>query len=148
MTELTVALGREATRPRAEKNSFKPVFFPDCQNAIRTNLSLHKCFVRFEDDFGSFWTVDDSEFTKRRHLSRGRPRKYDPVQVDDSMKKNTLVNLYFTTVGMKTNYFNEPSSSPCKNLPTETVKFLLPLGRLLIEPNLMLEKTSLVFKVG
>ncbi|CRL08026.1 CLUMA_CG020893, isoform A [Clunio marinus] len=47
-------------------------------NAIRTNLSLHKCFVRYEDDFGSFWMVDDNEFVKRRHLSRGRPRKYDP----------------------------------------------------------------------
>ncbi|KYN06992.1 Forkhead box protein P3 [Cyphomyrmex costatus] len=50
-----------------------------CQNAIRTNLSLHKCFVRYEDDFGSFWMVDDAEFVKRRHLSRGRPRKYDPT---------------------------------------------------------------------
>lgn len=49
------------------------------QNAIRTNLSLHKCFVRYEDDFGSFWMVDDAEFVKRRHLSRGRPRKYDPT---------------------------------------------------------------------
>lgn len=49
------------------------------QNAIRTNLSLHKCFVRYEDDFGSFWMVDDAEFVKRRHLSRGRPRKYDPI---------------------------------------------------------------------
>jgi hypothetical protein len=48
------------------------------QNAIRTNLSLHKCFVRYEDDFGSFWMVDDAEFLKRRHLSRGRPRKYEP----------------------------------------------------------------------
>ncbi|CAB0009424.1 unnamed protein product [Nesidiocoris tenuis] len=50
------------------------------KNAIRTNLSLHKCFVRYEDDFGSFWMVDDAEFVKRRHLSRGRPRKYDPTQ--------------------------------------------------------------------
>ena len=50
----------------------------DDQNAIRTNLSLHKCFVRYEDDFGSFWMVDDNEFMKRRHLSRGRPRKYEP----------------------------------------------------------------------
>ena len=47
------------------------------QNAIRTNLSLHKCFVRYEDDFGSFWMVDDLEFVRRRHLTRGRPRKYD-----------------------------------------------------------------------
>lgn len=50
--------------------------FSHLQNAIRTNLSLHKCFVRYEDDFGSFWMVDDNEFVKRRHLSRGRPRKY------------------------------------------------------------------------
>ena len=34
--------------------------------------------MRYEDDFGSFWMVDDNEFVKRRHLSRGRPRKYDP----------------------------------------------------------------------
>ncbi|XP_031629938.1 alpha-protein kinase 1-like isoform X3 [Contarinia nasturtii] len=53
------------------------------KNAIRTNLSLHKCFVRYEDDFGSFWMVDDNEFVKRRHLSRGRPRKYDPSTAED-----------------------------------------------------------------
>ena len=53
--------------------------FTHAQNAIRTNLSLHKCFVRYEDDFGSFWMVDDAEFMKRRHLSRGRPRKYEPA---------------------------------------------------------------------
>ena len=53
--------------------SFSPF---TAQNAIRTNLSLHKCFVRYEDDFGSFWMVDDLEFVRRRHLTRGRPRKY------------------------------------------------------------------------
>lgn len=47
------------------------------QNAIRTNLSLHKCFVRYEDDFGSYWMVDDAEFVRRRHLARGRPRKFE-----------------------------------------------------------------------
>lgn len=54
---------------------FHPKFL-SAQNAIRTNLSLHKCFVRYEDDFGSFWMVDDCEFVNRRHLSRGRPRKF------------------------------------------------------------------------
>ena len=58
--------------------SFFFPFFAHMKNAIRTNLSLHKCFVRYEDDFGSFWMVDDAEFIKRRHLSRGRPRKYEP----------------------------------------------------------------------
>ncbi|XP_051270085.1 forkhead box protein P1-B isoform X3 [Dicentrarchus labrax] len=46
------------------------------KGAIRTNLSLHKCFVRVEDEFGSFWTVDDEEFKRGRHIQRGRPRKY------------------------------------------------------------------------
>jgi len=59
------------------------------KNAIRTNLSLHKCFVRYEDDFGSFWMVDDNEFVKRRHLSRGRPRKYDP---DADEMPNNITN--------------------------------------------------------
>uniref|UniRef100_A0A3Q3AG65 Forkhead box P1b n=1 Tax=Kryptolebias marmoratus TaxID=37003 RepID=A0A3Q3AG65_KRYMA len=38
------------------------------KGAIRTNLSLHKCFVRVEDEFGSFWTVDDEEFKRGRHV--------------------------------------------------------------------------------
>ncbi|KAL2299957.1 hypothetical protein Nmel_012813 [Mimus melanotis] len=74
------------------------------KNAVRHNLSLHKCFVRVEnvkgavwtvdelefqkrrpqkisgveDEFGSFWTVDDEEFKRGRHIQRGRPRKYCP----------------------------------------------------------------------
>lgn len=28
--------------------------------------------------------VDDNEFIKRRHLSRGRPRKYDPTTADST----------------------------------------------------------------
>lgn len=41
--------------------------------------------MRYEDDFGSFWMVDDNEFVKRRHLSRGRPRKYEtsPTSPDE-----------------------------------------------------------------
>nr|XP_015202683.1 PREDICTED: forkhead box protein P1 isoform X2 [Lepisosteus oculatus] len=46
------------------------------KGAVRTNLSLHKCFIRVEDEFGSFWTVDDEEFKRGRHIQRGRPRKY------------------------------------------------------------------------
>ncbi|TSM36152.1 Forkhead box protein P1-B [Bagarius yarrelli] len=45
------------------------------KGAVRTNLSLHKCFVRVEDDFGSFWTVNNEEFKRGRHIQRGRPRK-------------------------------------------------------------------------
>ena len=33
--------------------------------------------MRYEDDFGSYWMVDDAEFVRRRHLARGRPRKFE-----------------------------------------------------------------------
>ncbi|XP_073888817.1 forkhead box protein P1 isoform X20 [Macaca fascicularis] len=55
------------------------------KGAIRTNLSLHKCFIRVEDEFGSFWTVDDEEFKRGRHIQRGRPRKYCPDENFDEL---------------------------------------------------------------
>ncbi|PAV69331.1 hypothetical protein WR25_27304 [Diploscapter pachys] len=37
------------------------------KNAVRHNLSLHKCFQRVEQNVkGAVWTVDDSEFYRRR----------------------------------------------------------------------------------
>lgn len=38
----------------------------DKQNAVRHNLSLHKCFMRVENVKGAVWTVDEVEFYKRR----------------------------------------------------------------------------------
>ncbi|KAI4803417.1 hypothetical protein KUCAC02_006966 [Chaenocephalus aceratus] len=38
----------------------------DFQNAVRHNLSLHKCFVRVENVKGAVWTVDEMEYQKRR----------------------------------------------------------------------------------
>ncbi|GAA6084351.1 forkhead box protein P4 isoform X1, partial [Tachysurus ichikawai] len=35
-------------------------------NAVRHNLSLHKCFVRVENVKGAVWTVDEVEYQKRR----------------------------------------------------------------------------------
>ena len=36
------------------------------KNAVRHNLSLHKCFMRVENVKGAVWTVDEMEFYKRR----------------------------------------------------------------------------------
>lgn len=52
--------------------------------------------MRYEDDFGSFWMVDDSEFVKRRHLSRGRPRKYEPSSSPNSNSQH-FVNTVATS---------------------------------------------------
>ncbi|RXM34101.1 Forkhead box protein P2 [Acipenser ruthenus] len=46
-------------RPSEPKPSPKP-------NAVRHNLSLHKCFVRVENVKGAVWTVDEMEYQKRR----------------------------------------------------------------------------------
>ncbi|KAK3712752.1 hypothetical protein QZH41_013204 [Actinostola sp. cb2023] len=40
------------------------------QNAVRHNLSLHKCFVRKENVKGAVWMVDEDEFLKRRPQSK------------------------------------------------------------------------------
>nr|XP_014354240.1 PREDICTED: forkhead box protein P3 [Latimeria chalumnae] len=38
-----------------------------CQgNAVRHNLSLHKCFVRVENVKGAVWTVNEMEYQRRR----------------------------------------------------------------------------------
>ncbi|XP_047433435.1 forkhead box protein P3 [Mugil cephalus] len=36
------------------------------KNAVRHNLSLHKCFVRVEGGKGAVWTVDESEYQRRK----------------------------------------------------------------------------------
>ncbi|XP_034166868.2 forkhead box protein P1-B isoform X2 [Pangasianodon hypophthalmus] len=75
------------------------------KGAVRTNLSLHKCFVRVEDDFGSFWTVDNEEFKRGRHIQRGRPRKhvvdsnYDKLLVQSpALVKNIQTSLGYGPV--------------------------------------------------
>ncbi|TRY82133.1 hypothetical protein DNTS_009453 [Danionella cerebrum] len=100
------------------------------KNAVRHNLSLHKCFVRvenvkgavwtvdelefqkrrpqkisgfiFEDDFGSFWTVDDEEFKRGRHIQRGRPRKHASEENGDDPLASMAENSIplYTTASM------------------------------------------------
>ncbi|XP_019748879.1 forkhead box protein P2-like isoform X1 [Hippocampus comes] len=36
------------------------------KNAVRHNLSLHRCFVRVENPKGAVWTVDEAEYQRRR----------------------------------------------------------------------------------
>lgn len=46
--------------------SLPPTLLCLVQNAVRHNLSLHKCFVRVENVKGAVWTVDEVEYQKRR----------------------------------------------------------------------------------
>ncbi|XP_055364679.1 forkhead box protein P1-B isoform X8 [Betta splendens] len=54
------------------------------KNAVRHNLSLHKCFVRVENVKGAVWTVDEIEFQKRR------PQK---ISGSPALVKNIQTNL-------------------------------------------------------
>uniref|UniRef100_A0A8C0YXE6 Forkhead box P3 n=2 Tax=Canis lupus familiaris TaxID=9615 RepID=A0A8C0YXE6_CANLF len=48
------------------------------KNAIRHNLSLHKCFVRVESEKGAVWTVDEFEFRKKRSQRPSRSSNPTP----------------------------------------------------------------------
>nr|CAH7739167.1 unnamed protein product [Callosobruchus chinensis] len=63
------------------------------KNAVRHNLSLHKCFMRVENVKGAVWTVDEVEFYKRRpqRCSSGPlPPQGPPVVGGVSSKSPTL----------------------------------------------------------
>ncbi|CAL4100443.1 unnamed protein product [Meganyctiphanes norvegica] len=52
------------------------------KNAVRHNLSLHKCFMRVENVKGAVWTVDEMEFYKRRpqrSTTSGMSNKTPPI---------------------------------------------------------------------
>ncbi|XP_066554136.1 forkhead box protein P1-B isoform X2 [Amia ocellicauda] len=58
------------------------------KNAVRHNLSLHKCFVRVENVKGAVWTVDELEFQKRR------PQK---ISGSPALVKNIQTSLGYGT---------------------------------------------------
>ncbi|XP_070686562.1 forkhead box protein P2-like [Pempheris klunzingeri] len=58
------------------------------KNAVRHNLSLHKCFVRVENVKGAVWTVDEVEYQRRRSQK---------ITGSPSLMKNVSSNLDFGT---------------------------------------------------
>ena len=48
-------------------DAFEIIKIPYFQNAVRHNLSLHKCFKRVENVKGAVWTVDEVEYHKKRN---------------------------------------------------------------------------------
>ncbi|GAB1606578.1 forkhead box protein P2-like isoform X1 [Argonauta hians] len=62
------------------------------KNAVRHNLSLHKCFMRVENVKGAVWTVDEVEFYKRRpqKLSGNLSMKNSNLTQDPSLFGDNL----------------------------------------------------------
>nr|XP_018915550.1 PREDICTED: forkhead box protein P1 isoform X2 [Bemisia tabaci] len=84
------------------------------KNAVRHNLSLHKCFMRVENVKGAVWTVDEVEFYKRR------PQRSLPgdAQSDDSspiIKSPRLYDSHNTSAQEEANYLSYLESSPSRN---------------------------------
>uniref|UniRef100_A0A674PJS5 Forkhead box P4 n=1 Tax=Takifugu rubripes TaxID=31033 RepID=A0A674PJS5_TAKRU len=60
------------------------------KNAVRHNLSLHKCFVRVENVKGAVWTVDEVEYQKRRP-----PKMTGRCVLSPTLVKNMISGLGF-----------------------------------------------------
>lgn len=78
-------------------------FQPFSQNAVRHNLSLHKCFVRVDGRMGAVWTVDEEEFQKRKgqkiqRCSHVLPSSLDKLHTQwdfqDYENMNSIHNAY------------------------------------------------------
>merc|ERR1711970_1007568 len=81
------------------------------KNAVRHNLSLHKCFVRVENVKGAVWTVDEVEYQKRRPQKLSgpvlRPRMDMP---DNSPMLSTAMLQGLQNAQNTLNQQNGPSS--------------------------------------
>uniref|UniRef100_A0A4W2C0Y7 Fork-head domain-containing protein n=1 Tax=Bos indicus x Bos taurus TaxID=30522 RepID=A0A4W2C0Y7_BOBOX len=93
------------------------------KNAVRHNLSLHKCFVRVENVKGAVWTVDEREYQKRR------PPK---MTGSPTLVKNMISGLSYGTLNASYQAALAESSFPLLNSPgmlnPGSASSLLPLG--------------------
>ncbi|XP_062042064.1 forkhead box protein P4 isoform X1 [Lepus europaeus] len=78
------------------------------KNAVRHNLSLHKCFVRVENVKGAVWTVDEREYQKRR------PPK---MTGSPTLVKNMLSGLSYGALNASYQAALAESSFPLLNSP-------------------------------
>ncbi|KAJ8302344.1 hypothetical protein KUTeg_021331 [Tegillarca granosa] len=85
------------------------------KNAVRHNLSLHKCFMRVENVKGAVWTVDEIEFYKRRPQKLGGYVQFLDIFVLLVILLK-LFDLKFKFHKVTLNFMNEPVILKTKNL--------------------------------
>lgn len=97
------------------------------KNAVRHNLSLHKCFMRVENVKGAVWTVDEVEFYKRRPQRCSSGPLTQPV-VGGASSKSPTMNHSPTLYGehMSANQFIQASLMEDNNLSFLTNHHMLP----------------------
>lgn len=79
------------------------------KNAVRHNLSLHKCFVRVENVKGAVWTVDELEYQKRRPQKLSGPVLRPRMDIPDNSMlslpcSNPMLNLEALTRHSQNNH--------------------------------------------
>ncbi|XP_064785139.1 forkhead box protein P2-like [Oncorhynchus masou masou] len=79
------------------------------KNAVRHNLSLHKCFVRVENVKGAVWTVDEMEYQRRRSQKITR---------SPTLGKNLLSSLAYWTALNTSLQNTNPNSSLSMSSPS------------------------------
>jgi len=91
------------------------------KNAVRHNLSLHKCFSRVENVKGAVWTVDEVEFYRRRHQRSSEGNNNNDIALnhgyEDSFNQsiqNALFNLSKT--GQKEQNFSTHLNQARQNM--------------------------------
>ncbi|KAI4898496.1 hypothetical protein NFI96_020945 [Prochilodus magdalenae] len=70
------------------------------KNAVRHNLSLHKCFVRVDGGKGSVWTVDEAEFLRRKgqKLHRYTSLMGPGYELDGTLFHVLFLKLYYSVL--------------------------------------------------
>uniref|UniRef100_A0AC34PUD6 Fork-head domain-containing protein n=1 Tax=Panagrolaimus sp. JU765 TaxID=591449 RepID=A0AC34PUD6_9BILA len=93
------------------------------KNAVRHNLSLHKCFARVEQNVkGAVWTVDDSEFYKRRPQRASSARSVKSATPSSMVDQNTIVDALTKQqqlINAAASYLNASGSSKDVHLKEE-----------------------------
>ncbi|XP_056129866.1 forkhead box protein P1-B-like isoform X2 [Lampris incognitus] len=105
------------------------------KNAVRHNLSLHKCFVRLENVKGAVWTVDEIEFHRRR------PQK--TTGNGSPMLKNSQNRYSQSSAGSAPQIGNPDYSIPFYNNPSSMGS--IPMHSL---PHILQEQVNGAFACG
>ncbi|XP_017788972.1 PREDICTED: forkhead box protein P1 isoform X3 [Habropoda laboriosa] len=98
------------------------------KNAVRHNLSLHKCFTRVENVKGAVWTVDEEEFYKRRpqracSTTGGVPSKSPTLTHSPTMYGDALnANLQYFQVALGDSNMGFLNNSMCTSTTTSPDK--------------------------
>lgn len=96
------------------------------KNAVRHNLSLHKCFMRVENVKGAVWTVDEVEFYKRRPQrcttggvqSKSPTLTHSPTLYGDALNASLQAALGDSSIAFLNNSMSTSTTTSPEKVPS------------------------------